>query len=424
MALVSRIGIRRKSGCCQVSRHAESCEARALLSVTMSNPSAGIAHPLASFEYSSDDSEGPEGDGIGEALSSENFGAPVDGCDPAWLYPTLTPVSEESPGPSEGPWTLEPPASTAPEGWTEEQWHAWYSGPMTQEQIEQLGIVFEPIEEWSDATVVETAFPEGWDPSWLFPIELGDSDGEEPETVIFDVGSPEDPALDWANGPGGEDPADSLGPEGESVDGEVVDINYESMGPDGELVKDDLDWSWVLRGPPERDQISADNAGIPHSVGEPEVYYAMSFGTVGGADIRQSLDADELSPAPTPLFIPVATRTTALFGSRDTAGGVAALIAKSEEPAVAVSEPVPQPVSPVLRSKSRGLSVSSVKTNSEGLNGLTPLFENSDKPVVPKSRPADSDELPADETVSVIENHAGSDTDQFMVQYAQNSFMG
>ena len=413
MALVSRIGIRRKSGCCQVSRQAESCEARALLSVTMSDPGAGIAHPLASFEFSNDDSEGPEGDGIGEALSPENSGAPVDGWDPTWLYPTPTPVSEGSAGPSEGPWTLEP---TAPEGWTEEQWQTWNSGPMTPEQMEQLGIVFEPIEEWIDSTVVE------------------------------------DPALGWANGPGGEDPADNLGPDDESVDGEVVDIHYESMGPDGELVKDTLDWSWVLRGASEGGQIFADNAVIPHGVGEPKVYYAMSFDTVGGADIRQSLDAVELSPAPTPVFIPVASRTTALFGSRDTAVGVAALIATSEEPAVAVSEPVPPPVSPVLRSKSRGLSVSSVTTNSEGLNGLTPLFENSDEPVVPKSEPADSDELPTDETVSVIDYDTGPDTDrsvtvvrrtpvsgvarvrnasragsvtidQFMVQYAQNSFM-
>ena len=147
-------------------------------------------------------------------------------------------------------------------------------------------------------------------------------------------------------------------------------------------------------------------------------------------------------------LIPLKTR----YGDRDAAVDVSALIAQTEEPAAAVSEPVPQPVSPVLRSKSRSLSAASVTTESEVLNGLTPLFENSDEPVASEVKPADPEELPSDEKVSVIENHDVSNTegyvaavrstpvsgvvrvrnatrsgsvaiDQFMVQYAQNSFM-
>ena len=383
---------------------------------------------------------------------------------------------------------------------------------MTPKQMEELGIVFEPFVAWSDPSIVETPYPDGWDPSWLFPAELTSVEGEIPEIMIYEFGYPEDPSIGWANGPGGEDAVDGPVSDNGPVDGEVVDVPVEFIGPDGEVVKVDFDWNWVRRGPmdgtegevieviiddsivlyavdplpldesftvgdgfidvkagsefeivdaetheespDDGSEVFADGGDIPYGGTEPEVYFAMSFGTVGGTDVQRSLDAVELPPAPTPIFSSVTVRTTVLFDRTDTAAAAAAsaLIAQTEEPFAIVSEPVPQSVTPVLRSKSLSLSAASSTTESEELNSLTPLFENSAEPVAPEVKPADPEELPSDETVTAIENHDVSDTegyvatvrstpvsgvvrvqnatrsgsvaiDQFMVQYAQNSFM-
>lgn len=497
MALVSRDKNRRKLGARQLFGQAEACETRALLSaaaidvadaevvdvVEASIESPGYESPIVDDEHltfedcPTDGSEAeplnpeefirfmtmmiapvpdglvlPEGGGIGETSFAEEIGPPVDEWDPTWLYQTLISEGETDPEPFEEVGTVDIPTPAAPEGWTDEPWQAWNSGLMTPEQMEQLGIVFEPFEEWND-------------------------------------------------------PSDGPVSEDSPVDGEMTGLPFEYIGPDGELVKEDFDWSWVLRGPAdgiegelivddsfvlypfdllpwdesfgvdhefidvtdgsepeivdgEKDgesptddsEVLADGGDIPYGVDEPEIYFATLFDTVGGSDMQRSLDEVELPPAPTPIFSSVAPPTTVLFDDRDAAVEVSALIAQTEEPAAAVSEPVPQPVSPVLRSKSRSLSAASVTTESEVLNGLTPLFENSDEPVASEVKPADPEELPSDETVSVIENHDVSNTegyvaavrstpvsgvvrvrnatrsgsvaiDQFMVQYAQNSFM-
>ncbi len=491
MALVSSIRNRRKPGTGILSGQAEACETRALLSAA---PVAVVDGEQSCAEKVS--IESPDGNA---SIADEGYSTPGDptfdgstelpfypdeGWDPTWLYPTLMPTSEESPVPSEGPGTLEPSASVAPEGWTDEQWQAWNSGPMTPEQMEQLGIVFEPFDEWNGEATAETPYPEGWDPSWVFPGPVTGVDGELLDVVICTSEYPEDPSIEWAYGPGGEDPNDGPFSEDGPVDGEVVDVPLEDSIPDGEPVKDYLDWTWVLRGPasgtegdviiddsfvfypfdplPGDASVSIDNefkdgtdifvdgGDISSGGDEPEIYFAMSFGTVGGSDLQRSQDAVELEPVP--MFSFVADRTTALFDGQDTAVSVGAQITQTEEPAPTVSEPVKQPVSAVLRSKSRGLSVASVTTASEELNDLTPLLDNSDEPVAPDVKPADPDELPSDETVSVIENHDASSTegfvaadrstpvsglfqvrnaarsgslaiDQFMTQYAQNSFM-
>ena len=473
MALVSRDKNRRKSGARQLSGQPEACESRTLLSAAAMADAEVVDVVEVSIEPPGDESLIVDV----EHVTFENFG------------------------------TVDSPRISAPEGWTEEQWQEWNSGPMTPKQMEELGIVFEPFVAWSDPSLVETPYPDGWDPSWLFPAELTSVDGEIPEIMIYEFGYPEDPSIGWANGPGGEDPVDGPVSEDGPVDSEVVDVPFEYFGPDGEVVRDDFDWNWVRRGPSDGtegeviiddsivlyagdplpwdesftvgngfidvkdgsefeivdaethgespddgSEVFADGGDRPYGGTEPEIYFAMSFGTVGGSDVQRSLDAVELPPAPTPIFSAVTVRTTVLFDRRDTAAAVSALIAQTEEPAAIVSEPVPQPVSPVLRSKSRSLSAASSTTESEELNSLTPLFENSAEPVAPEVKPADPEELPSDETVTAIENHDVSDTevyvatvrstpvsgvvrvqnatrsgsvaiDQFMVQYAQNSFM-
>ena len=524
MALVSRDKNRRKSGARQLSGQAEACETRALLSaaaidvadaevvdvdvVEASIESPGYESPIVDDEHltvedcPTDGSEAeplnpeefirftlliaPVPDGLVLAEDSSPDGRPFDGID----HPS-----------AEGWYPAAPP-----EWWLERQ-----ESFVSEDNCEAA-------DESSSVDVGQLPYPEDWDPSWVLPtldIVWLKSDSEPVQDVgemirsewaIHQLGDGDAP-VGWVYGPGGEDPSDSPVSEDGPVDGEVPGLPFEDVDPDFELVKEDFDWSWVLRGPAdgiegelivddsfvlypfdllpwdesfgvdhefidvtdgsepeivegEKDgefptddsEVLADGGDIPYGVDEPEIYFATLFDTVGGSDMQRSLDEVELPPAPTPIFSSVAPPTTVLFDDRDAAVEVSALIAQTEEPAAAVSEPVPQPVSPVLRSKSRSLSAASVTTESEVLNGLTPLFENSDEPVASEVKPADPEELPSDETVSVIENHDVSNTegyvaavrstpvsgvvrvrnatrsgsvaiDQFMVQYAQNSFM-
>lgn len=528
MALVSRIRNRRKTGSHKVSGQSEACETRALLSAAAVSgaevvdvvESPGDESPILDEQVTSEDCmtdgteaeplspeeftrfmtlliapvpEGlvlPEGSGMGEASIAEEIGPPVDAWDPTWLYPTMTPEGETDPLPFEEVGTVDIPLAAAPEGWTNEQWQAWNSGPMTPEQMEQLGILpghfAGPADEWTDEGPVNGPTLEDPSIGWAYgPGGEDPSDGpvgsEAPEIVTFDFGYPEDPSISWV------------------------------YGPDGKMLKENLDWSWVLYGPldgiegelatedsfvlspfdplswdesfgvgygfadvtdgsefeivdgetngeylSDGSEIFADGGDIPYCGTEPEIdpeiYFAMSFGSVGGSDMQRSVDEVELPPASTPIFSSVAARTTVLFEDRDAAVQVSSLIAQTEEPIAAVSDPVLQPISPTVRSKSRGPSTSSVTAKPEELNGLIPLLEGSDEPVALELKPADSEENPSDETVSVIDSRDSSNTagavaavrstpvsgvvrvrhatrsgsvaiDQFMTQYAQNSFM-
>jgi len=557
MALVSRIGNRRKSGSHKLSGQAEACETRALLSAAAIAVADAEVVDLVEASIESQGDESPIGDdelvtfedcrtdgSEAEPLNPDEFtrftlliapvpdglvltedtspdGRPFDGIDypsaegwyPAappewWLKRQESVVSEVDGETTDESSSVEFGQLPYPEGWEP----SWVMPPL---DIVLLDSDAQPIpdagemirSEWAIHQLIGGVAPEGWDPSWLFPDELTAVDGEIPEMMISEFRYPEDPSIGWANGPGGEDPVDGPVSEDGPVDGEVVEVPWEYLGPDGEVVRDDFDWHWVRRGPMDGtegeviiddsivlyavdplpwdesfsvgnefidvtdgsefeivdaetdggslydgNEVLADGGEIPYGGSEPEIYFAMSFGAVVDSDRQRSVDEVELPSAPTPIFSSVAVRTTVLFDRKDTAAAVSALIAQSEEPVAIVSEPVPQSVSPVLRSKSRSLSAASATTESEELNSLTPLFENSAETIAPEVKPADPEELPSDETVTAIENDDVSDTegyvatvrstpvsgvvrvqnatrsgsvaiDQFMVQYAQNSFM-